>query len=76
MVGGVAAVFGGALCLPFGVVAVGFGWLSRRRIHSSGGSLTGDGVATAGLILGVLEIVVGAALVALYIYLSNTMRYF
>lgn len=41
-------------CIPFvpSVLAVVLGGQSRQRIRASGGTLTGDGLAQAGVILG------------------------
>jgi len=46
------------LVLPLigAVVAVVTGHMARNEIRQSGGQLTGDGLATAGLVLGYLQI--------------------
>jgi hypothetical protein len=38
------------------LLAVIFGWVARRRIRESGGRETGDGLATAGLVIGIVGI--------------------
>ncbi|MEO7329719.1 MAG: hypothetical protein ABI193_14155, partial [Minicystis sp.] len=55
---------------PIGaVVAIGLGWSARRAIDAPGSSLRGRGLATAGLILGVL--VLPSWLVALHAYADD-----
>lgn len=41
-----------------GIVAVIFGHIARRKIRNSEGRLTGDGLATAGLVLGYANIAI------------------
>jgi hypothetical protein len=51
-----------------GIVAVIFGHVAKNEIRQSGGRIGGDGLATAGLILGYANIavaIIGACLVAL-----------
>jgi hypothetical protein len=53
-----------------GIIAVIFGHIAKNKIRKSGGTLGGDGLATAGLILGYLNIaitIIGACLVLLLI---------
>ncbi len=49
---------GAWVILPFigAIVAVITGHMARNQIRESGGQLTGDGLATAGLVLGYLQI--------------------
>lgn len=47
------------------VIAVVTGHLGRKEIRESGGRLTGDGLATAGLVLGYLQIGLSVAGVCL-----------
>lgn len=52
------------------IVAVITGHMAKREIRESLGSMTGDGLATAGLVLGYLQLVItvlGGCLVALLI---------
>lgn len=49
-----AGLFG----MAFGVGAIVTGTLSRRRIRASGGLLSGEGTATAGLVLGIIGLIV------------------
>lgn len=44
-------------CLPFGVPALVVGALASHRVKRSSGQLEGDGMATAGMILGVISII-------------------
>jgi hypothetical protein len=39
-----------------GVLAVVFGYMGRRKIEESGGTLEGDGMCNAGIILGFIQI--------------------
>lgn len=59
-------------CLGLGIAAIVLGWTARRRIASSGGGLKGSGIATAGLVLGVLgslmSLVLPGIVVGVYIY--------
>ncbi len=63
-------VFGilGLLVPILGVVALGFGYTSRKNIKSSQGLLVGAGMAKAGMILGAIEI----ALMILFIALGGS----
>jgi hypothetical protein len=56
----------GLLCfgIILGPVALGLGLSAKREIESSNGSITGSGMATAGIVLGVLAIVAFVGLVA------------
>lgn len=50
-------------CLPivFGPAAIHEGTKARKAIAQSGGMLTGDGLALAGVILGAIGLIVGSA---------------
>jgi hypothetical protein len=65
----VSLVFGLAcwIALPVvgGVVAIVCGHMARRDIRASGGSLTGDGLAVAGLVLGYAQL--AAAVIGLLV---------
>lgn len=43
------------LCFPFGLLAIVLGVYARTRIEESGGRLWGNGLAVAGIIVGVLS---------------------
>lgn len=60
MVLGIAQIF---TCIIGGVLALVFGYISRRQIDESGGTQGGRGMAIAGIILGW----VGIGLFAVYI---------
>jgi hypothetical protein len=49
MVLGIAQVF---ICIIGGILALVFGYISRRQIDESGGTQGGRGMAIAGIILG------------------------
>jgi hypothetical protein len=49
------------------VAAIVTGLMARKRISESNGTLTGEGLATAGIVLGVVGIVLGLALGGLWI---------
>src|SRR5215813_13111757 len=57
------------ICAILGVsiLAIIFGYVGRNEIKNSGGRLTGDGLALAGLIIGWIEIALGVLLVAFII---------
>ncbi len=67
----IAGILGWSLLPTIGaIVAVITGYMAKNEIRSSGGRLTGDGLATAGLVLGWINIalaVVGICLAALAI---------
>ena len=65
-----ALVFGilGLLVPILGVVALGFGYTSRKSIKASQGLLVGAGMAKAGMILGAIEI----ALMILFVSLGGS----
>ena len=51
-----------SLIVPFGIAALVLGHMSRNRIAKSGGRLRGRWLAFAGLILGYIQVPVGALL--------------
>lgn len=57
---GVPGVLSGALAIVFGFVA-------RRRIIRSGGSVGGFGLATAGWILGICGVLIGLVVILLLV---------
>jgi hypothetical protein len=62
----ITGIVGVTLCPLVGsVLALVFGYSSRRRIRESGGTIAGDGMATAGIVLGY----VGIGLVVLAVIL-------
>lgn len=42
-------------CIPFGLAAIFLGMYAHGRIESSRGRLTGKGLATAGIVLGIIS---------------------
>ena len=60
LVAGIVGLFLVAFGLILGAVAVGLGVAAQREIDASGGRLTGKGFATAGIVLGVISMVIGA----------------
>ena len=55
------------------IVAVITGHMAKNEIRGSGGRLSGDGLATAGLILGYLQLgltLIGACVVAVFVVLG------
>ena len=59
------------LCLPLlgGIVAVITGHMAKKEIRASGDTLGGNGMATAGLVLGYLELVVYGGICCVYVLL-------
>ena len=58
--------FGGTAAVVLGTLATVFGVNGRRGIQRSAGSQSGAGMAVAGMVLGIVALVLGAALVVLY----------
>jgi Domain of unknown function (DUF4190) len=57
-----------ALVFPvFGILPIIFGYVGRNEIRNSGGRITGDGLALAGLIIGWIEAALCVLFVALII---------
>ena len=57
----IAALVTGLIGVP--IVPIVLGVSARRRIRESGGAKDGDGLAIAGIVLGVFQLVVVAALI-------------
>lgn len=74
VVGIVSPVLG--LCCAFlglvGIAAVVLGRSARREIAASGGMLTGEGMARAGVVLGIVGCVVGLVMTAVNIWLIQS----
>lgn len=49
------------------VAAIPLGFISRKKIRESGGQLTGDGMAMAGIIVGSITTVLGIAFFVFYL---------
>lgn len=59
------------------ILAIIFGIVARRQIRESGGAQTGEGLALAGIIVGICQIVLSAAAIALLVIgLSTTLPRF
>src|SRR5512147_969869 len=66
----VAGILGWTLVPTLGaIVAVITGHMAKNEIRSSGGRLSGDGMATVGLILGYVHLVVAVLAICLLIVL-------
>ncbi|PKQ28718.1 MAG: hypothetical protein CVT63_01325 [Candidatus Anoxymicrobium japonicum] len=59
----------GFFCCPLisGILAVIFGYMARRNIKESGGALGGDSMATAGIILGYVQLGLTLLFIAIWI---------
>ena len=55
-----------------GIAAIILGILSRKKIDQSGGALTGRGMATAGLVLGIIAVALTVLFVVLIVILAAT----
>ncbi|MGH3383431.1 MAG: DUF4190 domain-containing protein [Nocardioidaceae bacterium] len=72
---GIVAVPALCLCgssLLFGIAAIITGQMSKKSIDSSGGALTGRGMAVAGFVLGIVMTVITVLVVAFYAVLFAT----
>lgn len=56
--------------IGFSILAIIFGYVGRSEIKNSGGRITGDGLALAGLIIGWIEVGIGLAAFVLFIILT------
>jgi hypothetical protein len=67
LIGGIA----GWTFVPFlgAIVAIIFGHIAKGEIKRSGGMVSGNGMATAGLVLGYLSIALGVCLLCVFIIL-------
>ena len=54
------------------IAAIVLGHMAKKQIKESGGTQTGDGLATAGLVLGYIGVVVGIGFLILYITVLAT----
>lgn len=72
LISGILALVCTVACLGLilGPAALIMGFISRSRIASSGGRLTGGGLAIAGVILGILGFI-GSASWALFFFFAN-----
>ena len=59
---GVVALFPSVLGVLFGIIAIGLGVTARQRISKSRGTLGGEGLATAGIVLGILGVMLNLAI--------------
>jgi hypothetical protein len=68
LIGGIA----GWTILPFigALAGIIFGHIAKGEIKKSGGMITGNGLATAGLILGYLSIALGLCLVCVWVLIT------
>ncbi|MGH3497700.1 MAG: DUF4190 domain-containing protein [Nocardioidaceae bacterium] len=53
----ILGIVGLGCCSPLGIAALIMGYQARSEIRASQGAQTGDGMAQAGLILGIIDIV-------------------
>ncbi len=66
----VCSIAGLFMCLFVGQIAgLILGYMARNEIRASGGALTGEGFATAGIIVGWVGIVIDILLVVLYLFI-------
>lgn len=70
VLGLVLAICCSPLTLVMGVVAIVLGRLSRKEIAATGGAQSGDGMAKAGFILGIVDVAVAVILIVLGIVLT------
>ena len=54
----------------FGIIAVITGYIGRKQIQESGGTQGGSGIATAGLILGGIPLVLGVCAICVIVVLT------
>ena len=55
---------GGFLCIIPAILAIVFGFIAKNQIRDSLGAQRGDGMATAGIVLGFVWIALSAILIA------------
>src|SRR5262249_36536572 len=60
----ICAIIGSSL------LAIIFGYVGRNEIKNSGGRISGDGLALAGLIIGWIEIALGVAVVLFFVIVT------
>ena len=64
----VAGIVGFFICpVIAGVLAIIFGYMARRNIKESGGALGGDSFATAGIILGFIQLAIALIVIVIWI---------
>jgi hypothetical protein len=56
--------------IGFSILAIIFGYVARNEIRNSGGRITGDGLALAGLIIGWIELALGVLAVVFFVVLG------
>lgn len=61
----------GLMCFIPAILGIVFGFIAKKKIRASAGTERGDGMATAGIVLGGLGIVVSIILVGLLIFVIN-----
>jgi len=69
MVLGIAQIF---ICIIGGILALVFGYISRRQIDQSGGTQGGRGFAITGIILGWVGIGLGVVYIVVIIIVAAT----
>lgn len=79
MILGIGSIVGGTVLFCFYVLGIGLGIpaiilgiLARKEITASGGRLTGSGQATAGLVTGIIGIILNVLFIALMIVVFAT----
>ena len=79
MILGIGSIVGGTVLFCFYVLGIGLGIpaiilgiLARKEITASGGRLTGSGLATAGLVTGIIGIILNVLFIALMIVVFAT----
>jgi uncharacterized membrane protein len=55
---------GGFLCIIPAILGIVFGFIAKNQIRDSGGAQRGDGMATAGIVLGIVWVALTIILVA------------
>jgi len=56
--------------INLGILAIIFGYVGRNEIKNSGGRVSGDGLALAGLIIGWIEVGLSVAAIAFFIIIT------
>ncbi len=64
----VCGIVGLLFCgVVLGIVALSLGFSAKRKIEQSNGQLGGAGMATTGIVLGILDLVLGVAFLLLIV---------
>jgi len=64
----ICPLVGIAFCMPIGaILGIVFGMIGKRQIQESNGAQTGEGLARAGLIIGIIELALTALIIVAYI---------